>query len=113
MDQKVKQHRLLKYSWLLHAPKKFLQSHLLRPGSGSGSDPRRPDPDPQHWYQEHVYSNLQVKYSVFNISWHIMVFIESNIKFLVGLHPAGPLSCSASLHRQPSGHLCPYVDVRK
>jgi hypothetical protein len=44
MDQKVKQHRFLKYLWLLHKPKKLIQSHLLRPGSGSG--PRRPDPDP-------------------------------------------------------------------
>jgi hypothetical protein len=33
MDQKVKQHRFLKYLWLLHTPKKLIQSHLLRPGS--------------------------------------------------------------------------------
>jgi hypothetical protein len=59
LDQKVKQHRFLKYLWLLNTPKKCIQSHLLRPGSGSGprrSDPDptkkvriRPDPDPQHW----------------------------------------------------------------
>jgi hypothetical protein len=30
-------HRFLKYLWLLHTPKKLIQSHLLRPGSGSGS----------------------------------------------------------------------------
>jgi hypothetical protein len=48
MDQKVKQHRFIKYLWLFHTPKKLMQSHLLRPGSGSGSgsSPRRPDPDP-------------------------------------------------------------------
>jgi hypothetical protein len=33
-----------KYLWLLHTPKKLIQSHLLRPRSRSG--PRRPDPDP-------------------------------------------------------------------
>jgi hypothetical protein len=52
MDQKVKQHRFLEYLWILHTPKKLIQTHLLRPGSGSGtgsgSGPRRPDPDPQH-----------------------------------------------------------------
>jgi hypothetical protein len=37
MNQQVKQHRFLKYLWLLHTPKKLIQSHLLRPGSGSGS----------------------------------------------------------------------------
>jgi hypothetical protein len=37
MDQKVKQHRFLKYLWLKHTPKKLIQSHLIRPGSGSGS----------------------------------------------------------------------------
>jgi hypothetical protein len=35
MDQKVKQHRFLKYLWLLHTPKKLTQSYLLGPGSGS------------------------------------------------------------------------------
>jgi hypothetical protein len=44
MDLKVKQHRFLKYLWLLHTPKQFIQSHLLRPGSGSGSDQKGPDP---------------------------------------------------------------------
>jgi hypothetical protein len=39
MDQKVKQRRFLKHLWLLHTLKKFIYSHLLRPGS-------EPDPDP-------------------------------------------------------------------
>jgi hypothetical protein len=39
MDQKVENHRFLKYLWLLHTPKKLIQGHLLRP------DPE-PDPDP-------------------------------------------------------------------
>jgi hypothetical protein len=67
MDKKIKQHRFLKYLWLLHTPKKLIQSHLLRSGSefgsGSGSGPRCPDPtkkvrirpdlDPQHcsWHE--------------------------------------------------------------
>jgi hypothetical protein len=37
MNEKVKQHRFLKYLWLLHTPKKLIHSHLLRPGSGSAS----------------------------------------------------------------------------
>jgi hypothetical protein len=37
MNQTVKQHRFLKYLWLLHTPKKLIQSHLLRPGSGSAT----------------------------------------------------------------------------
>jgi hypothetical protein len=42
MDQKVEKHRFLKYLWLLHTPKKFIQSHLLR--LGSGSNQKGPDP---------------------------------------------------------------------
>jgi hypothetical protein len=38
MDQKVKQQRSLKYLWLLGTAEKFI-------GPGSGSCPRRPDPD--------------------------------------------------------------------
>jgi hypothetical protein len=62
MTQKVKKHRFLKFLWLLHTPKKFIKSHLLRLGSGSGprrSDPYptqkveiRRDPDPQHCFLE-------------------------------------------------------------
>jgi hypothetical protein len=54
MDQKVKQHRFLKNFCLLKTPKKLIPSHLLRSGSGSGSDqkgPDRPDPDPQHCFR--------------------------------------------------------------
>jgi hypothetical protein len=46
MDQKVEQYRFFKYLWLLHTPKKFIQSHLLRPGTGSGSDRIRIRPYP-------------------------------------------------------------------
>jgi hypothetical protein len=42
MDPKVKQHGFLKYLCLLDTLKKFIQSHLLRPGSGS--DQKGPDP---------------------------------------------------------------------
>jgi hypothetical protein len=44
MNQKVKQQRFLKYLWLLNILKKLRYGHLL--GPGSGSCPRRPDPDP-------------------------------------------------------------------
>jgi hypothetical protein len=44
INQKVKQQRFLKYLWLLLTPNKLILVHLLRPGSGSG--PRRLDPDP-------------------------------------------------------------------
>jgi hypothetical protein len=54
MDQKVKQHRFLKYLWLLRTPKKLIQCHLLRPGSGSGSDQKGSDPDPQHSTQLNI-----------------------------------------------------------
>jgi hypothetical protein len=43
MNEKVKKQRFLEYLWLLLTPKKFIKGHLLRPGSGSG--PRRPDPN--------------------------------------------------------------------
>jgi hypothetical protein len=46
INQKVKQHRFLKYFRLFHTRKKLIYSHLLRPESGPGSDPRRPDQDP-------------------------------------------------------------------
>jgi hypothetical protein len=46
MDQKVKQYRFFKHLWLLHTPKKLIQSHLLRPGAGYGFGLRRLDPDP-------------------------------------------------------------------
>jgi hypothetical protein len=37
LNQKVKQRVILKYLWLLHTPKKLIQGHLLRPGSGPRS----------------------------------------------------------------------------
>jgi hypothetical protein len=62
MDQKVKQHWFLKYLWLLHTPKKLIQSHLSRSGSRSGSGPRRPDP--QHWcHVTPIWYILYVLYS--------------------------------------------------
>jgi hypothetical protein len=55
MDQKVKQHRFLKYLWLLHTPKKvdtesFIKARIRirirsqTSGSGSRSDQKGPDP---------------------------------------------------------------------
>jgi hypothetical protein len=44
--KKVKQKRFQKYFLLLDTPKRLILGHL-RPGSGSG--PRRPDP--QHWFE--------------------------------------------------------------
>jgi hypothetical protein len=49
MNQKVKQQRFLKYLWLLNILKKFIYCNFLGPGSGSGSDPRHPDPTKKVW----------------------------------------------------------------
>jgi hypothetical protein len=45
IGQKVKELRFLKHLWILHTPKKFIQSHLLMAGPGSGTAPSRLDLD--------------------------------------------------------------------
>jgi hypothetical protein len=79
MDQKVKQHRFLKYlpyhMAFTHTKKVDIQSHLLGPGfaTGSGSGPRRPDLDPTKKVRIHPDKDPQHCTEVLQGEWGLYV----------------------------------------
>jgi hypothetical protein len=82
MLQKFKQQRFLKYLWLRYS---ITHTKIVRIGSDPIKKARiRPDPDPQHWYEERIVINckemLITASLLFMLGW-----LDHNVRLLVGI----------------------------